>query len=377
MLTVVQVLACHPVGGAESVVRMLASGLHDRGHRLHVVAVLDAEPASHLFEMATREGGIEVVPLRLPPRAYGRERRKLTELLRQLGAQVVHTHGYRADVQAGAVARRLGLPAVSTVHGFTGGDWKNRLYERLQERALRSFDAVVAVSRPLVERLRSRGVPAERIMCVPNAWRRGVDALPRAEARRVLGLANGEAVLGWVGRLSFEKGADLFLEALARIADVTVIACVVGDGPERAALVKRAESLGLGSRVRWAGVRLEAGALFGAFDGFVLSSRTEGTPIVLFEAMDAGVPIVATRVGGVPDVVSEREARLVEPERPDALAAALDALRANPNEAAKRALSAQRRLEETFRIEPWLDAYEALYQRLAIGCPPSPQRSAS
>jgi len=366
----VQVLACHPFGGAESVVRILSTGLRERGHRLHVVALVDPEPTPHPFELAAREAGIEVISLRVPPRAYWHERRDVAVLMRRLGAQVVHTHGYRADVQAGAVARRLGLPSVSTVHGFTGGDWKNRLYERLQERALRRFDAVVAVSRPLVQRLRSRGVPAERIICVPNAWRRSGDALPREEARRLLGLADGEAVVGWVGRLSSEKGADLLLEALARIAEASVIACVIGDGPEHATLVKRADTLGLGSRVRWVGVRPEAGALFRAFDAFALSSRTEGTPIVLFEAMDAGVPIVATRVGGVPDVVSEREAWLVEPERPDALATALGALRADPDEAARRVRSARQRLEEAFRIEPWLDAYEALYQRLATGQPP-------
>ena len=371
VLSVAQVLACHPFGGAESVVRMLAAGLRERGHRLHVVAVLDPEPAPHPFETAVREAGIEVVSLRVPPRGYWRERRDLADLLRRIGPQVVHSHGYRADVQAGAVARRLGLPLVSTVHGFTGGDWKNLLYERLQERALRRFDSVVAVSRPLVQRLRSRGVPAERILCAPNAWQRSGDPLPREEARRRLDLGDKEFVVGWVGRLSPEKGADVLLDALAQSAEPPVTACVIGDGSERANLAKRAESLGLGPRVRWAGVHPQAGALFTAFDAFALSSRTEGTPIVLFEAMDAGVPIVATRVGGVPDVVSEREAWLVEPERPDALAAALRALRADPDEAERRALAARRRLEEVFAIEPWLDAHEDLYRRLAAGRAPA------
>jgi len=368
-LCIVHVLACHSFGGAESVVRTLSTGLRERGHRPFVVAVVDPVPTPHPFEVAVSEAGIEVVPLRVPPRAYLHERRRLAELLRRLRPRVVHTHGYRADVQAGAVAHRLGFPLVSTVHGFTGGDWKNRLYERLEERALRRYDAVVAVSRPLVERLRSRGVPVERIVCVPNAWRRRGQVLPRAEARRQLGLGDEEFVIGWVGRLSREKGADVLLDALSRGVEPSVTACVIGDGPERAALTRRAESLGV--RVLWTGVRPEAAELFAAFDAFALSSRTEGTPMVLFEAMDAGVPIVATRVGGVPEVLGEGEAWLVEPERPDALAAALRALRADRGEAARRALAARRRLEEAFAIEPWLDAYENLYRRLAAGRPPA------
>jgi glycosyltransferase involved in cell wall biosynthesis len=354
---------------------MLSAGLVARGHRVRVVALLDPEPVPHPFEVAAGESGIRVTPLRAPPRAYLRERRSLGELLRGLRPHVVHTHGYRADVQGGAVARRLGLATVSTVHGFTGGNWKNRLYERLQERTLRRFDAVVAVSRPLAARLRSRGFPAQRLVSIPNAWQRSGDALARKEARRRLGLGEGDFVVGWVGRLSAEKGADVLIDALPFANEGGIPCCFVGDGPDRSSLGRRAAALGLERRVHWAGACPEAWRLLPAFDALVLSSRTEGTPIVLFEAMDAGVPIVATRVGGVPDVLSEREAWLVEPERPDALAGALRHLRADPKEAVRRARQARARLEAEFRIEPFLDAYESLYGALAAASPTRPQRS--
>ncbi len=363
-LALIHVLACQPFGGLESVVRTLAEGQTKRRHRVRVVAVLDLEPSPHPFELALRDAGIEVTSLRLPPRAYRRERGVLATLFRELRPALVHTHGYRADVQAGAVAHRLGIPTLATVHGFTGGGWKNRLYEWLQLRALGRSDAVVAVSKPLVGRLRARGVAAQRIHCVPNAWGGRGALLSREEARRGLALPDDAFVVGWVGRLSAEKGPDVLLDALARMKEAPVSCCVIGDGPDRGALVRRAARLGLGESVHWSGSRPDAGRLFAAFDAFALSSRTEGTPIVLFEAMDAGVPIVASRVGGVPDVVGEREAWLVEPADPEALAGALVELRGNRREAARRAEAAQQRLSAKFRVEPWLDAYEAIYRRL-------------
>jgi glycosyltransferase involved in cell wall biosynthesis len=104
--------------------------------------------------------------------------------------------------------------------------------------------------------------------------------------------------------------------------------------------------------------------LFPAFDVFVLSSRTEGTPIALFEAMAAGVPIVASAVGGVPDVVSSREAVLVTQEDPAALAAGLTETLGDPTAALERARAARRRLEREFALQPWLEQYLALYTSL-------------
>jgi glycosyltransferase involved in cell wall biosynthesis len=328
-----------------------------------VVAILDLEPDPHPFELALRETGVELVPLRLPPRAYLRERALLRETLRGLDAQVVHTHGYRADLQAGSVARSLGIATVSTVHGFTGGDLRNRAYEWLQEAALRRFDGVIAVSRPILERLRARGVPGPRLHCLPNAWGGRRDLLQREQARSALGLPGDAFVIGWVGRLSHEKGPDVVVDALAR-ARRDSICCLVGHGPEADALARQAAVLGIAPRLRFAGMQPAASRLFRAFDVLALSSRTEGTPIVLFEAMDAGIPIVATRVGGVPHVLGDDAAWLIEPDDPDALARALDGVRDDPGRALQRASVARRYLDDRFRLEPWIDAHETLYRRV-------------
>ena len=353
------------VGGAERVVHALASGQRRAGHRVTVGAVLSngADHRSHPFLAPLERAGVETILLRVPPRAYRRERSACVELCRRLRPDVVHTHGIRVDVVDAAVARRAGMPTVTTVHGFTGGDFKMWVYERLWRRALRGFDAVVAVSRPLARDLERTGVPPGRLHAVPNAWPADdLPPFPRYEARQQLAVPDGRFHVGWVGRLTPEKGADVLLAALPLLADLPVVVSVVGDGRGRPQLQAAAARLGLGDRVRWLGNVAAAGRLFTAFDVFALSSRTEGTPIVLFEAMATSTPIVASAVGGVPDVLAPQEALLVGPDDPAALAQAIRAVHADPAAAADRARRAQQRLGSEFAPGPWLERYERIYR---------------
>lgn len=359
------VIAPAPFGGAESVVTSLVRGFIGRGQEISVVILTDSQtPCS--FERGVVTAGAEVLPLRLAARAYRQEARELSKIMRRKEPGVVHTHGFRADVQAGRAARRLRIPRVSTVHGFTGGDLRIRVYETLQVRTLRSFEAVVAVSKPLAHELERRGVDGARLHMIRNAWCNASEAQSRTSSRFELGLPEDAFVIGWVGRVSAEKGCDVFIDAMARLDDHSIVACVIGEGPDRDTLARRAATLGLSERIRWCGAHREAGRLFSAFDGFVLSSRTEGTPIVLFEAMEAGVPIVTTSVGGVPDVVGETEAELVAPEDPRALAAAIQKLRADPQATARRAEAARLCLRERFAQAPWIDAYAKIYHTIGL-----------
>ncbi len=352
------------VGGAERVVHALAAGQRQAGHQVRVVAVLGASAGSAFLASLNRVS-VETIPLWIPRRAYGRERSEFFELCRRLQPDVVHTHGYHVDIVDAAAARRAGSPTVTTVHGFTGGNWKNRIYERLQRRAFRRFDAVVAVSRPLAHDLERSGVPRTRLHFVANAWPADdPPRLSRAEARAQLGVSDDRFHIGWVGRLTEEKGADLLLAAVRQLGDVPLTVSVVGDGRCRPKLERAAVRLGISERVRWVGTRPEAARLFPAFDVFVLSSRTEGTPMVLFEAMAAGTPIVATAVGGVPDVVTAQEASLVKAGDAAGLAHAIRAVHVDPAAAAQRARCARERLTRDFGPGPWLARYESIYRSL-------------
>jgi glycosyltransferase involved in cell wall biosynthesis len=138
----------------------------------------------------------------------------------------------------------------------------------------------------------------------------------------------------------------------------------VGSGPQEETLRARAHGMGLGPRLSWHGAVPDASRILTAFDLLVISSRTEGTPMLLFEAMAAGVPIVTTTVGGIPDVVTAGEAILVPPERPAALAAAIRGVFGDRDAAAARARAAATVLTTRFGTEPWLDAYERLYKTI-------------
>lgn len=370
-MVILHVVAPAESGGLERVVQMLAIGLATSGwgHEIHVAYVTAAPEGKALepFLSSLTAAGVHTHRIAVSTRGYARERAAIAALCRKLRPDAVHTHGYRPDVIDAGVARRGGIPIVTTAHGFTGGSWRNRLYEYLQRRAFRHFDAVVAVSRPLGERLARAGTPRQRLHVVPNAWCRFEPALDRSAARRALGLADLGFVVGWVGRLSSEKGPDVLLEALPALSRLPITLCMIGGGVDQPRLAERAAQLGVADRVRWLGVVPNAERVFTAFDVCVLSSRTEGTPVVLLEAMASGIPVVTTNVGGVPDVVSPDEALLVPSEAPDALAAAIRDVYEDPSAAAQRARVAEGRLAREFSIGPWLERYLDVYRRVSRG----------
>jgi glycosyltransferase involved in cell wall biosynthesis len=292
------------------------------------------------------------------------ERRMIGQLIEQHGIRIVHTHGYRPDIVDLPVARNAGIACISTLHGFTGGDWKVRLYERIQLRTLTHTDAVVAVSRSVYDRARRYGVSANVLHTIRNAYTAPAPFASRVHARHALCLDDTRTHIAWIGRLSHEKGPDVMLEAMGVLNDPQIALSLVGDGPMREPLRARAEALGVADRVTFHGIVVDAARLLPAFDLFALSSRTEGTPMVLLEAMAAGIPIVATAVGGVPDVVSTHEAILVPAERPEELANAIRAIVAAPADAIHRTEAAHTRLATTFGVDTWLDDYEALYRSI-------------
>jgi len=346
---------------------MMSAGQRMKG--VHVAAVLTpGEADGHPFMARLEALGVPVTPVVVAARSYLKEYRLLGALIARVKPQLVHTHGYRADVIAGALARAHHIPTVSTVHGFTGGGRRNRFYERIQCLALRRANAVIAVSKPLAENLAGAGISPDKIHCVPNAFTPPVTSLARSVARHRLGIERDTLVAGWVGRLSREKGADVMLDALAQ-GDASWRLSIIGDGPERDALHQQAANLGIADRITWHGLVENAGSLMTAFDAFVLSSRTEGTPITLFEAMHACIPIVATRVGGVPDVVSPSHAILVPTEQPGMIARALAEVVNDPSAAARRSVLAHERLLQSFGTAGWLDAIDAVYEAARVSKP--------
>jgi glycosyltransferase involved in cell wall biosynthesis len=358
---VAHVLAPAMFGGLERVVASLAAGQAAAGRSVTVMPILPPGGEDHPF-LAELDPAVNVSVVRVPDRAYRAERRAVARMCGELGIRILHTHGARVDVVDSGAARAAGIPSVTTVHGFCGGGLKNRFYEWLQRRSFRSMDAVVAVSRKLATDLVASGVDGRVIHTIPNGFDGAVAPVSREEARRRLGLGEGEVCIGWVGRLSPEKGPDILLDALGSLRDLPWRLSVLGQGRLRSPLEEQARRLGIDHRITWHGGVAGAPTLYRAFDLFVLSSRTEGTPMVLLEAMAAGVPVVATAVGGVPDVVDSRHALVVPPEQPRALAEAIRSALVDREAALIRAAAAAARLEAEYGRDAWVAGYDRVYE---------------
>lgn len=366
-LSVAHLLAPAPFGGLETVVTTLAPAQAREGADVTVCLVVtpgEADAEGHPLARALEDGQVEVETWELPVRAYREERRRVADLVMRRSLDVLHTHGYRPDVVDAPVARKLGVSTVSTVHGRIGGSWKGRIYEWVQARAFRRFSAVIAVSEKLEGELLEDGVPADRVHLVPNAWAPSAPVLERDEARRRLGLPLDVPVVGWVGRMSHEKAPDVMVRAATRVRSDEAVFSFIGDGPDRGMCEGMVAEAGLEGRAHFHGQVPEASRLLPAYDVFVLSSWTEGTPMALLEAISAGVPVVATAVGGVPNVVSETEAHLTRPGATEEIAFAIDDVLSRPEEARKRAAAARARLERDFAVEPWARRHLDLYRSL-------------
>ncbi|MGH7531917.1 MAG: glycosyltransferase [Gemmatimonadales bacterium] len=364
-MTILHVMTPSGIGGMERVVEMLAAGQCAAGDDVHVAAVpVPPEAPDVPVLRALRSAGVAVRGVAMPPHRYLAERAAIADLCVELAPDVIHTHGYRADVVSLGLARRARAAAVTTIHGFTGGVWKNRLYERIQRHVARQVDAVVAVSEPLARELRAVGVAADRLHLVVNGCA-PMEPVRRDEARSALDLPPDGFVAGWVGRLSHEKGLDVLIDALAHPAAPRLTLAVVGDGPLRVALEARAVRLGVNDRIRWCGVVPGAGRYFSAFDVLVMSSRTEGTPIVALEAMHAGVPLIATAVGGLPDIIPADAGVLVASDDPPTLAVALALVEKDRHGAGARAACARGYAQRNFGIQPWVARYREVYRTAA------------
>jgi glycosyltransferase involved in cell wall biosynthesis len=341
----------------------------DRGRFAPAVCVLgERGPMGAEMERA----GIEVTALDLFDKS-GRLIRlvpRLRRLLVERGVHIVHTHLYHGNYYGRLAAFAARVPVtVASVHNVYDRVKPHR--RRINRWLGRRTDAIVAGSETVrKDILQWDGVPVEKVRILPYgiALDPYLAPMDREGARRVLDLPSGLPVIGTVGRLEVQKAHDVLLHAFAslRRAGTDAILLLVGDGRERESLQALATSLGLGDRVRFLGTRRDLPLLYAAMDVFTLPSRWEGTPLALLGAMAAAVPVVATPVGGVPEVVEDgATGRLVPVEDTAALAAALaGALRDRTTSRAFAELGRTRVMGKC-SVEAMVRGLEALYLELA------------
>jgi len=340
---------------------------------------------ARLLDQARQEG-LEVIlqpDLRAPidPRHDTAALRSLTALLRQRTFDVVHTHTAKAGALGRIAARRAGVPrVVHTYHGFPFHEFQSPPrragYLAIERRLGRLTDLALCVGTGVAaEAVRRRLLPPERIraigVVVPDEPSPAPDA--RERARKMLDLPPEAVVVGAVGRLTYQKAPEDFLAAIRALGRLRrpggpgrgdgpgVIGFWVGDG-ELAGRVGRLARSGSGPRVVLAGDRADVLDILPAFDVFALPSRYEGLPTVVVEAMMCGIPVVATAVNAVSDVVVPGETGLlVPPARPELLAEAINYLLDSPDAAARMATTARERLGTRFSAATLRAALVAAY----------------
>ncbi len=333
--------------------------------QIGVATFVRAGKPPNLFLEKAREQGISTFAIPEAGRFDRDAMRAMKAAVETFRADLVQTHAVKSHFLCRLAGLHRERPWVAFHHGYTWPDLRARMYNELDRWSLRAATRVVTVSQPFRQQVIDRGVEPGRIEIVHNAiaqsWgasREGADSL-KAE----LGIAPGAPVLLIVGRLSREKDHETLLGAVERLKNTHLV--IVGDGPERRRIEASIAARKLRARVSLAGQKASAEPYYAVADVAVLSSLSEGSPNALLEAMAAGVPAVATRVGGVPEIASDGEtALLVEPRDEASMAEAIAKLLSEPDFARAIAGRAQRHVSEHHSPEARMQRLLSIYMKV-------------
>jgi glycosyltransferase involved in cell wall biosynthesis len=306
---------------------------------------------------------------------------KLKQLIREYRPHIVQTNSIKSHFLISLAGRRS-FGWVAFHHGYTAENFKMRAYNELDRWSLRACDQVVTVCNAFAAELVRKGVPRRKIRVIPNGIPR--DFLTRdvkvvSEWRAHFGVEPGEKVVLSAGRLSPEKGHRFLIDAVARMLATGCAprfkVLIAGTGLLEQDLRRQISDLGVTGTVKLIGFQPDIKLLYQIADIFVLPSLSEGSPMVLLESMISRIPVVTTKVGGIPETVADGETGLVvPPANPEALAEALNSLLANPERAAKLSEAAYIRARDCYSPELYnsrvIAAFEdILQQKQASGTP--------
>lgn len=358
-MRVSHLIAPGPIAGAENVVLQGCEALAKAGHDVVLIVMAEARCPEHADQLssAARDREIPVRIVDVAGRVDLRALHRLRRMLRELDSEIVHAHGYKALSYA-LLSKPTAARLFVTHHGETGHDGKARLYEGLARALYRRVDCVFTVSDATTKSLVERGVPRSKLRTVPNPVSLAPATEPKCEPK--------DGALLFVGRLSEEKGLDVLLRALASSSSDELTVDVAGDGPCAGQWKELGASLGLEDRVRWLGRRDDVPDLLANAGGLVLPSLREGLPLAVLEAASCGVPVVASRVGGVPEAVWEDETAMLV--TPGDIGAWSNALRSWPERATTlRQAARERAAEVRARHAPdrWADLTTRHYREVA------------
>jgi len=351
------------LGGAQSHVRDLAPALASYGFEVVVLGGLGGALFDQLEARGVSCRKLEHLVHPIKPAADWRALCEIRAVLRELKPDLVATHSNKAGLLGRFSAHSLRIPAVYTSHGFLFNGEKLNIsgyfYRLIEKAAARFSGAVIAVSESEYNKaVHLKVIPREKLVVVHN----GIpDTALQALAKPELEPAR----LIMIARFAEPKDHETLLQALGKLKDLPWSVQLVGDGVKRAAAEALALNLGIAERVEFAGMLEDVEALLADSSLFVLSSRREGFPISILEAMRAGLPVVASDCGGISEAVEDGETGLLfPPGNVEALMSCLEKLIANPELRQKMGLAGRRRYLEAFTLDHMVEKTSAVYKKI-------------
>jgi glycosyltransferase involved in cell wall biosynthesis len=338
----------------------------------HLESVTDEPPNE--FVKSARELGIHVDVIAERFRFDLRVIPALRRIVNERAPDILATHNLKSHFLVRLSGLNRSYPWIAFHHGYTTTDLKMRVYNQLNRWSLPAADRVVTVCQAFARELAREGVPHERISAQHNSIspEQGASAEEVADLRRRLGIKDGERLVLAIGRLSREKAHLDLVNAFARLrhdyTEINAKLLIVGDGPERGAVEAAIRTLGIDELAILTGHISDVRPYYAAADVFVLPSHSEGSPYVLLETMRAGVPLVATSVGGVPEMVVDNEtALLVSPRDAQALAAAIARILMDEQLAHRLASNATALVATRYSPETYVRSLFEIYRSLVPG----------
>lgn len=380
-LRVLHIIDSGGLYGAEVVLLNLISEQIEMGLDPAIASIGEKNIGEKPFETEALNSGFRVLKFRMRPGPNYLGALKILRLAHRKGFDLLHSHGYKGNILFSFFPKRFRkIPLVSTLHGWTSTDsfTRMKLYERLDSISLKLIDAVVLVNKSMLTNSKLKNPKGINLYIVNNGiplldsctLTKTSDLLKTASAgldQSIINFCNSGYIVGSVGRFSEEKGFRYLIKAFHLLNQDNIKLLIIGDGVERNSLEQLIDKLKLNDSVLLPGYRPAAHNYLKYINLFVLPSLTEGLPITLLEAIQAKVPVVATKVGGIPEVLQDgKGGLLIEPRDPESLACAINHIYHNPEHAKHLVSKSYQEVITNYSSETMAMGYLDVYHKVLL-----------